>query len=320
MTKVALAVKSMEHHTTNEGWEVMRGLQSAGYTLCGFGIGDGLTDVEQILERYNPTTLLLQDKREWEGRTGGPGFDRREAFSNVHLLKRRDDIFKLTVLKDAHSRPEYHRQSADEIGCHAWVVYYHPRIVYRLAPYVRPQHLIRTYHSVNPADVPEFTSEGRQGCLLSGAVSGAYPLRTRLFRDHGQLPDVTALPHPGYHRRGSDTPGFLRQLSTHKVAICTSSVYGYALRKIVEATACGCKVVTDLPTDDVLPEIDGNLVRIPSEATTPYVATLLQELYARYDPEEQRRYADAARAWYDYRAVGRRLADDIETMRAGYND
>ena len=76
--------------------------------------------------------------------------------------------------------------------------------------------------------------------------------------------------HPGYHANGSFTPALHSRNSTKfKVAICTSSTMGFALRKIIEATACGCRVITDLPAGEVMPEIDGNLTRVSSDISLP---------------------------------------------------
>jgi hypothetical protein len=107
-------------------------------------------------------------------------------------------------------------------------------------------------------------------------------------------------------------------LTKYQVAVCTASMYGYALRKMVEATACGCVVVTDLPVDEVLPGIDGNLVRIEPDYSAKQVGSLLRRLYGAYDPEKQAFFAAVARDMYDYRVMGKKLAADIETMRGGY--
>ena len=109
------------------------------------------------------------------------------------------------------------------------------------------------------------------------------------------------------------------ELSHYKAAICTSSIYGYALRKIIEATACGCVVISDLPEDECLPRIDGNIIRIEPDTSTHAVADILDRIYDTYDPHLQAYYAEAACEWYDYRLVGARLANDIEAMRSTYN-
>jgi len=335
--KVGLAVESMRRHTTDEGWQLFAGLHFAGYSLAGYGLittdgwnisirrwssaerhGD-MTDVPEILEFIDPSVVVLQDKREWEGLTaGGPygqGYDEREKFTNVEELKRRNDVFKLTVLKDAQNRPEYHRQSADEIGCHAWITYYHPKVVKHVAPFVREKHLVRTYHSIDMDLVPEYEGVERlPRCLLSGALSRAYPLRERIHKNRGSFPLVVELSHPGYHRRGCHTPDYLKILSNYRAAICTSSIYGYALRKIIEATACGCKVITDLPTDEVLPEIDGNLIRIDPDAPTAVINQVMEQAVEEYNPDEQACWAECA-GMYDYRLLGKKLAGDIESMR-----
>lgn len=322
--RIALAVESMRRHTTDEGWQIMQGLEYAGYNLAGHHLTVPYTDVHDILKNheYGLGTVVVQDKREWEGLTaGGPaGFDQREKFTNVEELAKYHSLFKLTILKDAHQPQAYHRQSAQEIGAHAWIVYYHPRIVAALAPYVRPQHLIRTYHTVDSHLVPTYEAKGRSGCLMSGALSGAYPLRQVIVRNLDMFPSTTYLKHPGYHRNGCDTPEFLQILSKYKVAICTSSVYGYALRKIIEATACGCVVVTDLPSDDMLPYIDGNLVRIKPNIPLKEISSIVDNACADYNPTKQLHYSDMACLCYDYRTMGLRLTSMINNLRELYNE
>lgn len=318
LRRIGLAVESMKRHMTDEGWQIFEGLEHAGYALAGRHLPYDEVNVLTILGGGLPSVVVVQDKREWDTRPG-EFRDQSARFLNVSSLSSRDDIFKLTILKDSHQRPNYHRESAQEIGCHAWIVYYHPDIVCRLAPYVRGEHLVRTYHTVDPHVVPDFSARREEGCLLSGASSGAYPLRRKLIQSHVHLPRTNYMKHPGYHRKGCATPGFLRSLSNHKVAICTASIYGYALRKIIEATACGCVVITDLPEEEVLPEIDENLVRVHPRISPREVADLLRDLYASYDPERQYEYAQRAIAFYDFRAAGIRLAQDIENLRGTYN-
>lgn len=324
--KVGLAVSSMSYHTTDEGYQLFAGLRdSANYELWGHDFHRrSSTDVAWIIEylqlmnkRQCPSVVLLQDKREWD--LHARDFrDPLAKFTNVDYLKNRDDIFKLTILKDAQQRPSYHRESADEIGCHAWVIYYDPRIVHHLAPYTRRSHLLRTYHTIDPQTVPPYSPLHRSPCLLSGAVSGAYPLRSRLVRDQHLIPEMTVLPHPGYHRNGSHTPQFMKILSQYKVAICTSSMYGYALRKIMEATACGCRVITDLPVDEVLPCIDDNLVRVDPGIFITKLRKLLLELTNTYDPSLQEYYARQAISQYDYKYQAALLDRKIQNLMVTY--
>lgn len=313
---VMLAVEDMRRHMTDEGWQIAHGLEHAGYALTGFNLPIPLTDTRAILAELAPGVVVVQDKREWD--VDEEDFrEKRARFTNVEELASQTDVFKLTILKDAQARPEYHRDSAQEIGCHAWIVYYHPVIVKHVAPYVRIQHLVRTYHSLDSKLVPDFNYDRRK-CFLSGAVSGAYPLRRKLAIDCALLYHTEFLSHPGYHRDGCTTARYLETLNRFKVAICTSSIYGYALRKIIEATACGCRVITDLPVEEVLPHIDNNLIRVSSEISIPEINTVIQKALESYCYEEQKEYATWAKSWYDYGAVGKRLAQDIETIRTNY--
>lgn len=317
--KAALAVEDMRRHMTNEGFELFHGLGLNGYELCGHNLTLNETNIPTIIDKLNPGVIILQDKREWDVKPGN--FREPKArFTGVTELKSKTGIFKVTVLKDAHQHPRYHAESADEIGCHAWITYYNTQIVKRLAPYVRPEHILRTYHTVDTKQIPEYKADDRDGCLLSGAVSGAYPLRQRLFKDARRLPRTDVLKHPGYHNKGSATPMFLRLLSGYKVAICTCSIYGYALRKIFEATACGCVVITNLPQDEYLPDIDNNLVRVPSDISIDDMAKIILTQIREYDPQRQRHYAELAKVRYDFRFETSLLAMQIEELRRSYND
>jgi hypothetical protein len=319
--KIGLAVESMKRHMSDEGWQIFQGLEHNGYELFGYALPNSLTDVTTILQARSPGpgTMLVQDKREWLVQPG----NFREPLAKFHrvsALKERPDIFKLTIVKDAHHDPHYHLTSAQEMGVNAWVIYYHPKIVKHLATYTRPQHLIRTYHSLDPNLFATFRRHQRQDwCCLSGAISQRhYPMRWRLFREYSFIPGCRAYAHPGYHRDGTNTPEFLDRLTRFKVAICTASIYGYALRKFMEASAAGCIVVTDLPTDEVLPEIDDNLVRVSPLTSTADIGKLVARLYREWDEKTQKDVMERARAFYDYRAVTKRLAEDIERARQNY--
>lgn len=315
--RLVLGVASMKDHMTDEGWQITYGLSQNGYLHCGHALPIECTDVRKLLTAYPCNTLVIQDKREWH-------FDPRNfrdhnaRFTNVNYLTQRDDIFKLTILKDAHQGPAWHSEAAQEMGCHAWICYYHEDIVHHLAPYTRKQHLIRTYHTLDPLVVPKFNTERAGGCLLSGAVSGAYPLRERIFKARN-MPIVT-MSHPGYHRRGSNTPEYLKTLSEFKVAICTSSMYGYSLRKIVEATAAGCIVITDLPIDDIMPGIDGNLIRVHPDISMDELREVINDCTTRWDSTTQEMWATTACWIYDYKVQTLLLAEQIDALRNIYNE
>lgn len=311
---IALAVQSMKNHTSNEGWQLMLALEHAEYDLCGYMLLHG-TDVDVILRATNPSTIIIQDKREWDN--ASKDFrEPRANFNNIRSL-RKHPSFKLTIVKDAHQKPLYHSLSAEEMGVHAWIIYYHPRIVNHLASYTRPQHLIRTYHSVDSSSIPEFNFN-RSRCLISGAISSVYPLRERLTNKVYLLPETDSLAHPGYHRRGTATGKFLQLLNKYKVSICTSSIFGYSLRKIIESVACGCIVITDLPYDDPLPEIEEGLVRVGNDTTVEEIASLITKLHKEYDYDKQCKLSRIARIYYDYRASGIRLHNDIEKLKSCY--
>jgi hypothetical protein len=316
---IGFAVEDMKRHMTDEGWQLFAGLESAGYILAGHNLPYAETDVRKVLEHHDPSIVVLQDRREWTNRTADRRQDPKYQFRNWEALKERDDVFKVTVLKDAHADSHFHRHTAFAMGCHAWIVYYHPEIVAELAPYVRPHNLIRTYHTIDKDIVPEVTTDGRHGAVLSGAISRAYPLRVRIRNYAVAIPGLYVMRHPGYHRRGSNTPEYLKELCEYKVAICTSSRYQYALRKIIEATACGCIVVTDLPGFDTLPEIDGNLVRVSPDISMEELRDLVQHLCGCWDLDTQRMFAEKAKAHYDYRAMGKELACQIQLHRKWYN-
>lgn len=322
--RAALAVPTMANHMSDEGWQLMLGLKGSNYVLCSGKEAEGIDfvsgDVRLMLSRVSPSVVVVQDKREWFSSRLATAV---ETFYNVYDLRKRKDVFKVTVIKDSHHNPRFHRESAEEIGCHAWICYYHPEIVCRLAPYVRKEHLIRVYHTVNPRLVPEYKEDERRGCLISGAQQrSVYPMRWILRGHYGKLPDAHLLSHPGYHCRGSNTPDFLQVLSRFKVAVCTSSIYGYSLRKLVEATACGCRVITDLPADDPLPYIDENLERIDLEPQGTFLQRmkdLLERLYETYDPNRQARLAKVAKEYYSYHNAGMRLFEAVERARHNYH-
>lgn len=315
-TKLFMGVSIFERHMTDEGYQLQLGMSASGYVLTGNGLTLAVDDTREVVE-LNPEVVILQDKREWD--IGSDiCWDKNANFKNIELLRSRDDIFKVTVLKDSQHNPEYHMESAREIGCHAWIIYYHPEIVTHLAPYVRPEHVIRTYHMLNPNDVPGYSSDRLDMAILSGATnSDVYPMRTRLYRSMG-MPNVYVKCHPGYKPRGHRTPEYLRELSRFKVAICTSSKYGYALRKIIEAAACGCKVITDLPRDEVMPEIEDAIVRVEPTISAGEVSSLVDALCREYDSQTHAAISSNAIRFYSYTRQCAAISERIESMRHGW--
>lgn len=315
--RIALGVSSMQHHTTDEGWVLIEGLRHAGWQVFGHGYPPphNLTDVRAILDRVNPSVAFVNDVREWNG---GSFRDPLARFTNIESLAERPDIFKVGVSKDSHNSVEMCNGSFRAMGAHAFQHNYHPLIVKHVNPGLRAKHLIRSWHSIEPANVPPFDKHKRDGCIFSGAISPVYPLRERILANLEKLPKTVYHPHPGYRRDGCVTPLLLDAMSHHKVAIVTSSVFGYSLRKFVEATAAGCRIITDLPVDEVMPEIDGNLTRVGSDVSIGELRDILLEMYSTYDPKRQKEIAEWTKMWYDWRVVGLRLAAEIESMRRNY--
>lgn len=319
LRRVFFAFAGFSSHMTDEGWQLQLGLNQAGYDLVGKGFTHQATDVSAEVDRDRPSVAIVQDKREWDDQESAACLNRGLSFHNFERMASDDRVFRVTVCKDAQANPPYHRAASAELAAHAWICYYHPDMVATLAPYVRREHLVRTWHSVNPSDVPEYSPHGREMCLLSGAINAeVYPFRTRLHASVRKMPGVHFLPHPGYHARGHRTPDYLEVLSRYRVSICTASIYGYTLRKIIESTACGCRVLTDLPPDDILPEIDGNLVRISPEASVEEVYETVRKMDGEYDAERQRQFAERAVGFYDFWRRGRELASAIEELRRVY--
>lgn len=316
--RILFGCETFERHMTDEGHQLQTGLEAAGYELWGRYFANDETDVADILRRTRPAVAIMQDKREWDAASVAC-FDKTITFQNIAALAEAEETFRLTIVKDAHSDPPYHAEASREIGCHAWIVYYHPDIVCHLAPWVRRQHVIRTYHTLNRRHLPSWRpAADRRDVLVSGAATKAlYPFRSKIIA-RANLYRIDTLRHPGYHARGQQTAHFLHKLSQYKVSICTASRLAYSLRKLVESTAAGCIVITDLPPDDPLPAIDGNLVRVHPDIKMPELRDLIDSLLAGYDEERQRHFASAAADYYCHLRRGRELAEGIEQMRLRY--
>jgi len=87
---------------------------------------------------------------------------------------------------------------------------------------------------------------------------------------------------------------------------------------MIEATAVGCVVITDLPIDESYPAIDANLVRVPTGTSLAELTETVRCTTADYDEDRQRRLAAKAIRNYDYRALGEWMARGIEQARQEY--
>jgi hypothetical protein len=305
VSEVLLGNIDYRHHMTTEGDQFQTGLQMAGWIVAGRGFDD-LVDIPTILGRYRPRRIVVHDPRDWDP-TSPIAFRKDCGFQRIRTLK---DVaaFKAVVVKDAASSLAYQQKMYQAIGADAAITYYHDRSVRRNAPWLGNVPLIRTYHSIDADDLAAIPlTVDRRAVVVSGALSKAYPLRQRVVRDSAVL-GIDVIPHPGYGNRGARTPAYCRTLAQYRVAVATASMYGFALRKIIEAVAVGCTVVTDLPGYDVLPEIDGALIRVPPTINPPDLAAVITAAVSAWDPIRAAIWAAHARSFYDYRALGRRLS------------
>lgn len=301
-------------HMTDEGMQLQRGLEHAGWTLVGSGFGNGCRNVPELIEKNQPDIVFVQDKRDWDPASGGC-FRKNIGFQNLGFLAKCNSIFKVCVVKDAGSLIDYHREFCDEIQADAVVVYYHPQSVTRLSPWLSRHRLIRTYHSVDKkvADSIPFSVNRKKG-VVSGARSGVYPLRELIFRSYRQL-GIDTIKHPGYNNKGHATAQYLSVIGRYAVHIATASAYGFALRKIIESVAMGCTPITDLPSYDILPEIDQALVRVAPPYDVLKLGATINRAAVSWSAQERRVFASAARDFYDWRAIGLRLSNLIVEAR-----
>lgn len=309
MTKLALAVESMKNHTTDEGWQIFDGLSQNGYLLCGHNLPEPETDVSKLLEKYKPEIVVIQDRREWDIKK--PNFrDPNACFTNWQCLKGYDG-FKVTILKDAHQDRLLHRDTAEEMGIDAHIIYYDENVVRLHASWLGA--VIRTWHTIDKNLILEYKDRDKKA-ILSGAISNAYPLRRRIAESRFDIPEIDYLSHPGYHRKYCCTPSYLAILSQYRISICTSSVYHYALRKIMESTACGCRVITNLPAKYSPPGIETNLFRIPNDISIPRLRDVIMTLDRYYESDRQKELSEKCKELYDFRVVTNNLALDIESL------
>jgi hypothetical protein len=317
--KTFLALRDFENHMTDESWQVQKGLEWAGYSLRGAGFADDGRDAVSIVDSECPSTVIVADKREWDATRSG-AFDKNASFTGVPVISRRNDIFRLTIVKDAWFDHEWTHDAHCQIDPHAYLVYYDFDLIRKFRPWIRKEQMIRIYHSIDADAVHEVNYTAKQDkCLLSGAINqNIYPLRSRASIAHiaGKMPNVSSLDHPGYHNKKSHSAEYLKTLSGYKVALCTSSVFGCTLRKMIEATACGCVVITDL--EEEYPGIDDNFIRVKRDISIKDLNKWIAIAIVGYDEEKQRHLAEAACRHYHYKRLYADLAYRIEQNRKEY--
>lgn len=305
-------------HTSDEGSQLQRGLEHAGWKLVGAGYGDGCRDVPTLLDRYVPEAVFVQDPRDWDPEHDG-SFRKDVGFHRIEALRSRPDIFRVCIVKDAGSVRPYQERCCREIGPDAVLVYYAPATVLALNPWLATTRLIRIYHSVDGELCRNFDlGRPRRKAVVTGATSAAYPVRTRVMREAAKSKrlGIDVVGHPGYHNRGAHTPDYLAMLAGYRVHVATASIYGFALRKIIESVAVGCTPVTNLPASDPLPEIDGALVRVSSSAGVGEVMKAVDKADRAWQLAERLAWAELAQRWYDWRAAGVRLNAELEQAAA----
>lgn len=302
-------------HMTDEGLQLQDGLKMAGWALDGPGY-TGEHSARTLLKRHKPHHVFVQDKRDWDPLSECPGASAETAFTHISSLAASPATVSCVVKDAGPDGSEYHQQFCQEIGADAVVHYYHPLSILKYSPWLQHYKLVRTYHTVNIGDVPAFVAgASRRAICGSGAIGSlttdVYPLRSRVSpraREFGMV----WLAHPGYFNdKGPDTPNYLKFLSQFKVSFATASAYGFSLRKIIESVACGCVVVTDLPTYDVLPEIDRALIRIKPNISDTDLKIVLQDAVESWEEEGRRRWAQKAVAYYNHRSMGERLSNAL---------
>jgi hypothetical protein len=297
-------------HMTNEGMQLQRGLEVAGWVLAGAGFGDGCRDVPMLIERHRPDIVFVQDKRDWDPSSTG-AFRKDIGFTKLSFLAERQEIFKVAVVKDAGTMVDYQRGFCEEIAADAVVNYYSEESVLAGSPWLTNYPRIRTWHTLDPIEVAGIDlRQERKRALVSGAYGQVYPLRCFIIANKRRL-RVEQLEHPGYGNRGAHTGRYLRHLAGFKVHLTTSSQFHFALRKIIESVAVGCTPITNLPYSDNLPGIDGALIRIPDEISVGDLCDVIDRAEQAWDFDERFQYAKIAADLYDFRRMGQLLSDDI---------
>ena len=317
MVKVVLANSSYKNHMTSEGNELQLGLAHHGWILAGYKY-DNITDVPKIIDTYHPDVILIQDKRDWDRDHPGSFGNHDLHFSHTEVLADHPEIYKIAVFKDAGSSLPYQYDHFKEIKADTLLTYYHEKAIRKLNPELNYP-LIRTYHSIDKDIINSLTPTPRKDkTLISGAIGKqVYPQRTDLMLtalNHMTNGALEAYVHPGYGATRPMSPEYLQTLKSYKVSICTCSKYQFALRKIIEATACGCIPLTNLPTWDPLPVIDKYLVRVSMGDNSKDIIKLAELTVDLWTPELEAEMVKDTLAYYDYRNITNILDKNITEL------
>lgn len=315
MRKIVLANIDYRTHMTDEGDQFQRGLEAAGWTLVGKGYQDDCKHVPTILDRYRPTHVMVHDKRDWDP-DSKISFRKDIGFEELNVLMKRDDIVKAVLVKDAATFREYMEEFVREVKPAAIVHYYDLGGVRDYSPYLFKCNRIRTWHTIDSAFARSIDLTGpRKRAVLTGARGRrSYPLRMMVRHHIRSLRPIEYKNHPGYGNVRCHTPDYLKMLAGYRIHIATASRWGFALRKIIESVAVGATPITNLPAHDVLPEIDGALVRIPSNAQFREIRQTVERADTEWNLEERLRWAEKAWDWYDWRTMGERLSDELSSL------
>lgn len=309
MNRLLLGVKDYEKHGTDEGFQLEAGVARSGWTVA---YGHDCKNVPVILKQHKPQIVLSHDQCDWH--KDFPGcFDPAGSFEDIECLAKRNDIFKVVIVKDASTMQGAEKDSlARKVKADAVVLYYHPDSALKLAPWLKKYKLIRHYHSIDRNKCLMLAgTHGRERAIVSGAIGHCYPIRQMVW-DHSDVIGCQILGHPGYGNIGHRSSQYLETLSKYRVHVATASEYGFALRKIIESVAVGCTPVTNLPEYDRLPEIDEALIRISNDPTVGEIKAAVDRGVNEWDLDRAVHFARKAWDFYDWRIRGAALSKDIE--------
>lgn len=308
-------VEAFKDYASDTAYRIQAGLADQGFTCFGkrFPGDRNCTDMREVVERERPDIVHVEDWNTWNPKMKQKASADVE-FTNWEWVGQQEGILRCTKHADPWHHFEEQKHFQRVFNPHAVLVRYEPDLVSRCAPYMKRELMVRLYHTVTREFCRPVREKGRDRiCLLSGACHGVvYPLRTRIWREVRQLPDwektfTHRVHHRWLHSGGSAVPGYMEQLARYKVAFVGCSKFLAAFKKLYEATAAGCIVVTNFPETDRVPVVDENLFRVPSDISAEALQEICRELAFIWDEEKQKDLAQRTIARYDYRVEAARI-------------